>query len=133
LSRVGEDEVLTAFDVGSGKQVWQQRNRAAYQVNPAAESHGKGPKATPATGGGRVFTLGINGTLSAFDAGTGKPVWRKPFTGEFDASSPDFGAAMSPLIDGRLVIAHVGGNRSGAPIASSCGRFRSPLHTTRTS
>ncbi len=114
LSRVGEDEVLTAFDVGSGKQVWQQRNRAAYQVNPAAESHGKGPKSTPATGGGRVFTLGINGTLSAFDAGTGKPLWRKPFTGEFDASSPDFGAAMSPLLDGRLVIAHVGGNRSGA-------------------
>ena len=69
----------TAFDVESGKQVWQQRYRAAYQVNPAAESHGKGPKSTPAIGGGRVFTLGINGTLSAFDAGTGKPLWRKPF------------------------------------------------------
>src|SRR4029450_5710502 len=40
LSRVGEDEVLTAFDVGSGKQVWQQRKRAAYQVNPAAGRHG---------------------------------------------------------------------------------------------
>ena len=113
LSRVGEDEVLTAFDVQSGKQAWQQKYRASYQVNPAAESHGKGPKSTPATGGGRIFTLGINGTLSAFDAGTGKPLWRKPFTGEFDASSPDFGAAMSPLIDDGLVIAHVGGNKSG--------------------
>ena len=113
LSRLGDDEVLTALEVQSGRQVWQQRYRAPYQVNPAAESHGKGPKSTPATGGGRVVTLGINGTLSAFDAATGKPLWRKPFTGEFDASSPDFGAAMSPLIDDGLVIAHVGGNKSG--------------------
>jgi outer membrane protein assembly factor BamB len=114
LSRLADDEVVTAFDVQSGKQVWQQRYRAAYEINPAAQSHGKGPKSTPATGGGRLFTLGINGTLSAFDAATGKPLWRKPFTGEFDASSPDFGAAMSPLVDDGLVIAHVGGNKSGA-------------------
>jgi outer membrane protein assembly factor BamB len=114
LSRLADDEVVTAFDVQSGKQVWQQRYRAPYEINPAAQSHGKGPKSTPATGGGRLFTLGINGTLSAFDAATGKPLWRKPFTGEFDASSPDFGAAMSPLVDDGLVIAHVGGNKSGA-------------------
>jgi outer membrane protein assembly factor BamB len=114
LSRVGEDEVLTAFDVQSGKQAWQQRSRAPYQVNPAAESHGKGPKSTPAAGGGRIFTLGINGSLSAFEAATGKSLWRKPFAGEFDATSPDFGAAMSPLIEGGLVIAHVGGNKNGA-------------------
>ena len=114
LSRLGEDEVVTALEVQSGKQLWQQRYRAAYQVYSPAESHGKGPKSTPATGGGRLFTLGINGTLSAFDAATGKPLWRKPFTGQFDASSPDFGATMSPLVDAGLVIAHVGGNKSGA-------------------
>jgi outer membrane protein assembly factor BamB len=114
FSRAGEDEVITALDVQSGKQVWQQRYGASYQVNPAAEGHGKGPKSTPAVGGGRIFTLGINGTLSAFDAETGKPLWRKPFTGEFDASSPDFGAATSPLVDGPLVVAQVGGNKSGA-------------------
>jgi outer membrane protein assembly factor BamB len=114
LSRLGEDEAVTAFDVQSGRQLWQQRYPAPYQINPAAESHGKGPKSTPAVGGSRVVTLGISGTLSAFDAATGKPLWRKAFSGEFDASSPDFGAAMSPLIDAGLVIAHVGGNRSGA-------------------
>ena len=27
LSRLGEDEVVTAFEVQSGKQVWQQRYR----------------------------------------------------------------------------------------------------------
>ena len=117
LSRSSEDEVVTAFDHQTGKQLWQQRYRAAYQVNPAAESHGKGPKSTPAVDGGRVFTLGISGTLSAFDAATGKPLWRKTFEREFDATSPDFGVSMSPLVDQGQVIVHVGGNKSGALMA----------------
>ena len=117
FTRVGEDEVVTAVDHQTGKQVWQQRYRATYQVNPAAESHGKGPKSTPVVDGGRLFTLGISGTLSAFDAATGKPLWRKTFDREFDASSPDFGVAMSPLVDGGQVIVHAGGNKSGALMA----------------
>ena len=117
FTRVGEDEVVTAVDLQTGKQIWQQRYRATYQLNPAAESHGKGPKSTPVVDGGRVFTLGISGTLSAFDAATGKPLWRKTFDREFDASSPDFGVAMSPLVDDGHVIVHAGGNKSGALMA----------------
>ena len=117
FSRIGEDEVVTAFEYQTGKQVWQQRYRAPYQVNPAAQSHGKGPKSTPVVDGGRLFTLGISGTLSAFDAATGKPLWRKTFEREFDASAPDFGVAMSPLVDGGHVIVHVGGNKTGALMA----------------
>ena len=117
LSRTGEDEVVTAFDQPSGRQIWQQRYRASYQINPAAGSHGKGPKSTPAVDGGRVFTLGINGTLSAFAADTGKPLWRKTFEREFDATAPDFGVAMSPLVDQGQVVVHVGGNRRGALMA----------------
>ena len=117
FARTGDDEVVTAFDYQSGKQVWQQRYRAPYQVNPAAEGHGTGPKSTPAVDGGRLFTLGISGTLSAFDAAAGKLLWRKTFEREFDATSPDFGVAMSPLVDGGNVIVHVGGNKSGALMA----------------
>jgi outer membrane protein assembly factor BamB len=117
FARVGDEEVVTAFDYQTGKQLWQQRYRAPYQVNPAADGHGKGPKSTPVVDGGRLFTLGISGTLSAFDAATGKPLWRKTFDREFDASSPDFGVAMSPLVDGGQVIVHVGGNKSGALMA----------------
>ena len=117
LSRIGDEEVVTAFDHQTGKQAWQQRYRAPYQVNPAAEGHGKGPKSTPVADGGRLFTLGISGTLSAFDAAAGKLLWRKTFEREFDATSPDFGVAMSPLVDGGSVFVHVGGNKTGALMA----------------
>ncbi len=117
LSRLGEQEVVTALDVASGKQLWQQRYDAPYQVNPAAESHGKGPKSTPALAGTRLFTLGISGTISAFDAATGKVLWRRQYTKPFDASAPDFGVAMSPIVENGLVCVHVGGNTSGAFVA----------------
>jgi outer membrane protein assembly factor BamB len=117
LSRLGEQEVVTAFDIASGKQVWQQRYDAAYELNTAAEAHGKGPKSTPAVDRTRLFTFGINGTLSAFDTTSGKVLWRKQYAKQFDASWPDFGVAMSPLVDGGVLFAHVGGNKSGALVA----------------
>lgn len=116
FSREGAEEVATAFDLRSGRQVWQQRYDAAYRVNPAAASHGAGPKSTPVAAVGRLFTFGINGTLSAFDTSSGKVLWRKQYT-QFDTTAPDFGVAMSPSADAGQLIAHVGGNTSGALVA----------------
>jgi outer membrane protein assembly factor BamB len=57
-----------------------------------------------------VFTFGIGGILSALDLTTGKRLWRTPPP----AVLPEFGTAMSPLADGALVIAHMGGMNNGA-------------------
>ena len=114
LSRVAEQEALTAYDLATGRQLWRQTYAAPYTMNPAATGHGRGPKSTPLVHGGRVFTLGIAGVLSAHDAGDGRVLWRKDFAKDFPASSPDFGASMSPIADGATVIAHVGGKDNGA-------------------
>ena len=110
IARQGEEEIVRALDVASGKQLWRAAYPAPYSVNPAAQSHGAGPKSTPAIAGGRVFTFGISGVLSAFDLATGKLLWRVPAP----AVQPQYGTATSPLIDGTSVIAHVGGQDSGA-------------------
>ena len=47
LEPVGEDEVVAAHDLATGKAAWERRYPAPYTMNPAAESHGKGPKSTP--------------------------------------------------------------------------------------
>ena len=116
FSRIGEQETLTAYDVATGKQVWRQAYAAPYEMNSAATSHGKGPKSTPVVDGGQVVTLGISGILSAFASPGGKLIWRHDFTKEFPGGAPDFGASMSPIVDGEHVIAHVGGT-TGAIIA----------------
>lgn len=114
FARQGDDEVLLCLDFQSGKEVWRSSYAAPYEVNPAATGHGKGPKSTPAFGGGKVVTFGISGILSCFDAETGKLAWRQEFARRFPQTSPLYGTAMSPLIvDGRC-IAHIGGHDKGA-------------------
>ena len=85
--------------------LWRQAYPAPYTMNSAATAHGKGPKSTPVVAGGRVFTFGITGILSAFDAATGRLVWRKEFGAEFGETSPLYGVAQSPVVDGRRLIA----------------------------
>jgi outer membrane protein assembly factor BamB len=113
-TRVGEEEVVRALDPADGKVIWEQKYPASYTVNPAAAGHGKGPKSTPAWSGGRLFTLGISGVLSAFDAATGKVLWRHDFIREFSQTSPEYGVAMSPITIDGAVVAHVGGKGRGA-------------------
>jgi len=113
-TRQGDEEVVTALDLATGAVAWQARYDAPYRVNPAARSHGPGPKSTPVVADGRLFTLGISGVLSAFDAADGRLVWRKRFDDEYPGTAPIYGTAMSPVVDRGLLIAHVGTDRSGA-------------------
>jgi outer membrane protein assembly factor BamB len=110
IARQGEEEIVRALDLATGKELWRAAYPAPYVVNPAAASHGPGPKSTPAIAAGRVFTFGISGILSAFDLADGKLIWRLPAP----EVQPQYGTATSPLIDGTSVIAHVGGQDSGA-------------------
>src|SRR4051812_10477463 len=48
FARQQESEVIAAYDVDSGKQLWKQAYPAPYEMNSAATAHGKGPKSTPA-------------------------------------------------------------------------------------
>jgi outer membrane protein assembly factor BamB len=109
-TREGERELVSAFDLASGKRLWQDGVAAPYKMNPAALGHGPGPKSTPAIADGRVFTLGISGIFSAHDLATGKLLWRK----NAPRTPPEFGTASSPLVDGSNVIAFLGGQNSGA-------------------
>ena len=109
-ARQGNREVVTAFDLASGKQLWQEGVDAPYTMNSAATGHGPGPKSTPLVADGRVFTLGISGIFSAHDLASGKLLWRK----NAPPTPPEFGTASSPVADGANVIAFLGGTGAGA-------------------
>ena len=113
FSREGEAEVVRALELGSGRELWKASYPVAYEMNPAATGHGKGPKSTPVLAEGRLFTLGITGVLSAWDAASGRLIWRKSFESAHRTTAPAFGTAMSPLVDGARLVAHVGGDNDG--------------------
>jgi outer membrane protein assembly factor BamB len=117
FARENDQEIMRCVSLADGKVAWQEAYAAPYEMNPAARNHGKGPKSTPVVAGGRIFALGINGHLSAYDAKTGAVLWRKDFAKDYKETSPAFGAAASPLVDGNNVIVHVGGGAGGALMA----------------
>ena len=93
FSRQGEDEVLRALDADTGDVIWSTRYPAPFELNPYMKSHGMGPKATPTYADGRLFVFGMSGIVTAFDAETGKSLWRRPAP----PKQPLYHSAMSPL------------------------------------
>jgi outer membrane protein assembly factor BamB len=93
-------------------------------MNPATAPHGPGPKSTPAFANNRLFTLGISGIVTAFDAATGRRLWQRPA----DAVEPLYHTGQSPLVVNNLVIVHVGGHDNGAltafDVATGAVRWR---------
>jgi outer membrane protein assembly factor BamB len=111
FSRIGENETMTALDAASGKVLWQAGYQATFTMNPAAKQHGPGPKSTPVFFNGRLYSIGMTGTVTAWDAASGKQAWQKPGAGPEMLYTSH---AFSPVIDAGHVIFHVGGNDKGA-------------------
>lgn len=114
FARQAEQEVLLCLDAITGKELWKSALPIAYEMHKAATAHGKGPKSTPVLSRVNICTLGITGVLSCHDVRTGKLKWRKEFSGQYPKTSPLYGTSMSPIVDGNLVFAHVGGPDKGA-------------------
>jgi outer membrane protein assembly factor BamB len=136
VTRLDGQEGVTAVDVSTGCQRWRSQYPAPYTPSQPAAAHGASPKATPLYHDGRIFTLGISGMVSAFDANSGKQLWQSAAPKE----APLYGAAVSPLAFRDLVIVHPGDygaltafdTRSGAVkwTAGSGGFFASPVLVT---
>jgi outer membrane protein assembly factor BamB len=91
--RMGDRETIDCLDAASGKELWRRDYPTAYHDDFGFD---EGPRATPAVDGGRVFTFGAEGTLSAFELATGAEVWRVKAREAFKAAKGFFGAACSP-------------------------------------
>ena len=129
FSREGDEEVLWALQAASGEEIWRSSYAAPYTMNPAAVNHGPGPKGTPELAAGRIFTLGISGILSGWDANDGALLWRRPPDPRFTGSEwPLYGAGSSPraFAGGEQLLVHLGGPDNGtlAALEASTGETK---------
>jgi outer membrane protein assembly factor BamB len=111
LTRRDGREVAAALDAGSGKVQWEKSYAAAHTIVTGAKNHGQGPKSTPLFYDNKLFTLGVTGIVSCFNASDGTLLWQKP-----GPAVPTLYAnsSMSPIANGSTVIFHVGGHEGGA-------------------
>jgi outer membrane protein assembly factor BamB len=111
FSRQGDKEVMSALDSDSGKVIWQTGYPVTFTMHSAAVKHGQGPKSTPVFSNGRLYSIGMTGIVTAFDAASGKQLWQKPGSSNVPTYTSH---SFSPLVDRGLVIFHVGGHNQGA-------------------
>src|SRR5262249_7253950 len=65
-------EEVVALDAKTGKPIW----RGSYPRGPFTSIFGNGPRATPAVASGKLYTLGVTGILTCWDAADGKQLWQ---------------------------------------------------------
>jgi len=116
-SRRGDDEIVSAFELATGKLLWSDYYRSPFYLSSEARPYGAGPYATPTHHQGRLYTFGMNEVLSAYDAASGKLLWRIDWGQEFKVPHPGFGTSAAPLlVDGQCIV-YVGGPVEGALVS----------------
>ena len=75
------EETVIAMDAATGETLWEH----TYPSALADFSFGAGPHSTPLLVDGRLFTIGTNKQLHAFDATSGRLLWSHHLVEEFGA------------------------------------------------
>lgn len=112
--RVENNERVEALDAGTGKSLWQADYPATYRggINPDT-----GPRCVPLVAGGRVYTFGAGGDLHCTDLASGKKLWVRGLSADYESTDGYFGAGSTPiLVEGKLLV-NLGG-RDGAGLVA---------------
>jgi outer membrane protein assembly factor BamB len=97
------------MDAADGHVTWAYEYECRYTL-----SYPAGPRVTPTVAGGLVYTLGAEGRLLCLSTTNGVVVWSRELTRDFGITTPIWGFAGHPLVDGDRLICLVGGTGSVA-------------------
>jgi outer membrane protein assembly factor BamB len=116
FDRAGAEARLSAWDASSGREIWQARYQTRYEDY---YDYSGGPRVAPLVDGERVFTYGVEGRLRAHAVSDGRLLWDVDTAARFGVVQNFFGVGASPVVEGELLIAQVGGSPPGSPPISS--------------
>ena len=110
--RVGDREMVECLAADSGRRLWNASFTATYRggINPDS-----GPRSTPVIAGENVVVYGANGDLHCLELATGKKLWSRELSVDYEAPEGYFGVGSSPLVVGEVVVVNVG-SREGAAL-----------------
>ncbi len=108
--RDGNQELVEAWNPATGAKIWSYSYPTSYRDDFGFD---EGPRAAPTVDDGRVYTFGAEGQLHCITLAEGKKIWSEDTHARFNVRKGFFGAAGSPVIDGNVVMANIGGRNAG--------------------
>ena len=115
--RIGNDEILQAFDRKTGKTLWKTEQPCSHS---SSYDSNLGPKSTPCIAGGKVVSFGVGGQLTCTNLADGKILWTQDCAEKFKSLKGFFGRCSSPMVTNGQAFLNLGGrhNSQGAGIAA---------------
>ena len=114
LHRLGDNEVVECRHPETGALHWDFRYPTRYRDR---YGYNDGPRSSPVIAAGRVFTLGAESRLHAFDLATGRGLWSRDLRAEYGVHQDFFGTSSTPLVEDGRVIVNVGAPRGACVVA----------------
>jgi outer membrane protein assembly factor BamB len=102
--RVGENDVLTSFEI-NGKKKWE------VIYGKASGSNYPDSRGTATLSGDRLFLVSGSGDIVCIST-QGKILWSLNYFKKYDGVIPDFGISENPLVVGNKVIVTPGGKKA---------------------
>jgi outer membrane protein assembly factor BamB len=112
--RLDDQETIECLEAKTGRTLWSFRYPASYRDDFGFD---EGPRSTPAIADGRIYAFGAEGWLHCLDLATGKKLWGVNTHLQFGVRKGYFGAACSPLVEGRAVVLNIGGSKPSGLVA----------------
>jgi len=110
FDRFGDKLRLSCMKSETGEELWRYEVATDYRDTYGS---GDGPRCGPVVDDDRVYVFGPEGILSCVRVVDGKEVWRKNTSEEFKVVPNFFGVGSTPVVEGELLIALVGGPEGG--------------------
>lgn len=112
FDRQGHSARLTCLESETGRPLWQQTYTTDYED---LYGYSNGPRTSPLVDDDRVYTFGAEGKLRCHRVSDGKLLWQVDTAKTFGVVQNFFGVGSSPVIEGDVLIAQVGGSPTPSP------------------
>lgn len=114
--RQEDEEIVESLEAGTGKSLWRYTYPSHFR-DPYG--YNNGPRSTPLLTSNRCYTFGAEGKLTCLDLASGKLVWQRDTENGIDFNIPNafFGVGSSPILEGGLLLAMVGGQPNAGMVA----------------
>jgi outer membrane protein assembly factor BamB len=127
--RRDDREIVECFELPSARSMWQHSASTSF-VDPYG--YNNGPRSTPWLTTNRCYTFGAEGLLLCLDLETGREVWSRQTSQDWNVPEAFFGVGSSPVLEGTRLLVMVGGQpdagmvafdaETGCPLWESVGR-----------
>jgi outer membrane protein assembly factor BamB len=111
FERVGNAARLLCLHSETGKELWKFEYLTDYRDK---FGYNGGPRCCPVIDDERVYLYGAEGMLHCLQVADSKVVWKVDTLAEFGVIQNFFGVGSTPVIEGDLLIAQVGGSPPGS-------------------